>query len=82
MSDSGEYDFVRCCQGLRLVSHEDFCAEMVERLLHGIQIARSVIHDGNHKSPFVLGSMRARRRSREHATRSARAKALKRASIL
>ena len=68
--------------GFRLVGHDDFSAEIVERLLHRIQVARAVIHDSDHRSPLVLGSMRPRRRSREHATRRARAKALKSASIL
>jgi hypothetical protein len=36
----------------------------------------------SHRSPLVLGSMRPSWRSREHATRSARAKALNSASIL
>src|SRR6202035_1348231 len=82
MSDSRQYDFVRRCHNFRPVRYHDFDAEIVKRFLHRSQIARSVIYDGDHRSPLVLGSMRPRRRSREQATRNARAKALKRASIL
>src|ERR1039458_3050608 len=82
MSYSREYDFVSYCQRLGLVRDRDFSAEIVKRLLYGIQIARAVIHNGDHRSPLVLGSMRPILRSREHATRRARAKALKSASIL
>ena len=82
MPHSREHDLVRRCHSLRLVRHHDLGAEIVERLLHRIQVARAVIDDGDHRSPLVLGSMRPRRRSREHATRRARAKALNSASIL
>src|SRR5580692_2278130 len=82
MSHSGEYDLVCRREYFRLVRHHDFSAEIGKCLLHGIQIARAVIHDDDHRSPLVLGSMRPRRRSREHATRRARANALKSASIL
>src|SRR5580700_9614641 len=82
MSYSGEYDLVCCREHFRLVRHHDFSAEIGKCLFHGIQIARAVIHDDDHRSPLVLGSMRPRRRSREHATRRARANALKSASIL
>src|SRR5260370_5180840 len=82
MSHTGQHDLRRCCPCPRLVRHDGYGAEMVQRLLNRMQIARSVIHDGDHRSPLVDGSMRPRRRSREEATRKARAKALNRASIL
>src|SRR6266404_3904262 len=86
VADAGQNDLVRGCDGFRLRGYDDFSAEVVEGLLHRIQVASTIIHDGDrwrdHSSPLVLGSMRPRRRSREQATRSARAKALHNASIL
>src|ERR1039458_792990 len=82
MSHSWQYDLVRRYQRFRVVRNHNFSTELVERLLHGIEVAGAVIHDGDHSSPLVLGSMRPRRRAREHASRRARAKALKSASIL
>src|SRR5215472_5518471 len=57
-------------------------AQMLERLVHGADVAGAVVNDSDHSSPLVLGSMRASCRSREQATRKARAKALNKASIL
>ena len=53
-----------------------------ERLSHRRQVAGAVVDERDHSRPFVLGSIFARRLSFEHATRSARANALKHASIL
>ena len=55
-----------------------------EGFLHRRQISRAVVdeRDGSHRSPFVLGSIRASRLSVAHATRSARANALNAASTL
>jgi len=82
MPDSRKDDFVRGGNGIDFTGHHNRRAQMVERFLHRIQIAGAVIQDRNHKSPLVLGSIRARRWSREQATRNARAKALNSASIL
>ena len=59
-----------------------FPPQMPDGLHHRGEISRAVIDDGNHKSPFVLGSMRPSWRSLEQATRKARANALNSASIL
>ena len=45
------------------------------------QVAGAVVDERDHSSPLVLGSIRARRAIRAHATRSARANALNTASI-
>jgi len=55
---------------------------MVKRLFYRGQVPRFVVNDRDHSNPFVLGSRRAIRRSRQHAARSARAKALNKDSIL
>ena len=59
-----------------------FGADRRERLAHRRQIAGAIIDERNHNSPLVLGSIRARRLSFAHATRSALANALNTASIL
>src|ERR1700746_3044923 len=57
--------------------------QAVKSFLHRDQIARTVIDDGNHTStPLVLGSSLSICGSRQQAARSARANALKSASIL
>ena len=56
-------------------------AECGERLADRRQIAGAVVDERNHNSPFVLGSILARRASLAHATRRARANALKTASM-
>src|SRR6185295_9046965 len=61
--------------------HDDLGADGGERFLHRREIAGAVVDQGNHSRPFVLGSIRARRLSFAHATRSARANALNTASI-
>src|SRR5204863_10030406 len=57
-------------------------ADLIQRVLDRTQIARAVIEDGDHSSPFVDGSWPRRRLSVEHAYFMARAKHLKMASIL
>jgi len=56
--------------------------DCVQRVFHGTKIPRAVIDDRDHSNPFVDGSTRFNRASREHAYRIARAKHLKIASIL
>src|SRR5262249_48206148 len=63
-------------------SHFSSGAKMIQCLLDRADIARAVVDNGNHNSPLVLGNIRASCLSREQATRKARAKALKRDSIL
>ena len=65
---------VKC---LRLICHHNVSSQVVKRLLYRIQVARAIIHDRDHRSPLVLGSILPKRRSREQATRRARANALK-----
>ena len=60
----------------------DFVPEIVKGLFYRGKIAGFIVDDGDHRSPFVLGSRRAIRRSRQQAARSAREKALNKASIL
>ena len=55
-------------------------AERRERLAHRREVARAVVDERNHSSPFVLGSIFASRASLAHATRKARANALNTAS--
>ena len=61
---------------------ETLGAERGERLADRGEISGAVVDERDHNSPFVLGSIRANRLSCEQATRSARANALKTASIL
>ena len=64
-------------------SNRALLPQPVQRFLHRDQISGAVIHDRDHHStPLVLGNSRAIRRSRQQAARSARANALKSASIL
>ena len=51
-----------------------------EALADRREVAGAVVDERDHSSPFVLGSIRAMRGSRAHATRSARANALNTAS--
>ena len=60
----------------------DSYPEMVKRFFYRGKVPGLVVHDGDHSSPLVLGNRRAIRRSRQHAARSARAKALNKDSIL
>ena len=53
----------------------------VKRLAHRREVAGAVVDERDHSSPFVLGSIFARRASCAQATRSARANALKTASM-
>ena len=57
-----------------------FVMPMDETLADGGQVSRAVVDESNHNSPLVEGSIRPSWRSFEHATRSARANALKIAS--
>ena len=70
----------------REVSRRARCAELGAEcrqcLAHGSQIAGAIIDERDHSSSFVLGSIFAICRSFEHATRNARANALKHASTL
>ena len=61
---------------------DDSAAKRRERLADRREIAGAVVDQRDHSSPFVLGSIFASRRSFAQATRSARANALKHASIL
>src|SRR3954468_20393871 len=77
MSNARHNQLVRTRHSFGIAGDNTIVAEAPERLDHRRQIPRAIINDGNHNSPFVLGSMRASARSRTHATRSARANALK-----
>ena len=80
VADAGDDDPGRAWQVRRIARREQLGAAAVEPFAHRRQVARAVIDERDHSSPFVLGSIRARRRSRAHATRSARANALNTAS--
>ena len=82
VADAGHDDAVGAAELAGDRRRPDAGAERGERLAHRRQIAGAVVDERDHSRPFVLGSMRARRLSFEHATRSARANALKHASIL
>ena len=80
MADAWHDDGVRPVEIGSRGGHEEIGAEGGERLLDGRQVAGVIVDQCNHSSPFVLGSIRASRRSVEQATRSARANALNTAS--
>ena len=82
MTDAGHDDAVGTAELAWNGRCPDLSANRGERLAHRRQVAGAVINERDHSSPLVLGSVRARRLSFEHATRSARANALKQASIL
>ena len=89
MTDSGKHDFRGTIYRIRIGGDLKLRAHGVQRFHDRGQISRAIIDDsdlticGNaHKSPFVLGSMSPSCLSREQATRSARANALNKASIL
>ena len=73
MSDAGQNDAVRAADDFRIAGDARFVSDMVQRLLHRSEVARAIVDDGDHSRPFVLGSIFAIRRSRQQATRSARA---------
>ena len=52
--DAGQNDLVRGCDGFRLRGYDDFSAEIVKRLLHRIQVAGAVIHDGDRRSVRII----------------------------
>src|SRR6266851_7667192 len=82
VSDAGDDDAARLGQIAGRFWHEDVRPDRGERFLHRRQVAGLVIDERDHSRPLVLGNMRASRRSFAQATRSARANALKTASIL
>src|SRR5450755_2601795 len=83
MADTGKYNLRSPFNLRRIGSDGALLPQPIQRLLHRNQISRAVIHDRDHYStPLVLGNRRAMRRSRQQAARSAREKALNKASIL
>src|SRR5580765_6002370 len=82
MSHARDDDAARLAKRIRSFRHEHVGANRRQRLLDGRQVSGPVIDQRDHRRPLVLGSMRASRLSFAHATRSARANALKTASIL
>ncbi len=79
-----QHDALGARDGLGAIGNLRLCAEMVQGFEHGGEVAGLVVDDGDtHQSrPFVDGSIAPSCLSREQATRRARAKALKMASIL
>ena len=57
-------------------------AQVLKGFFYGADVARAIVDNRDHKRPLVLGSILASCLSREQATRTARANALNRASIL
>ena len=82
MADARHNDAVGAAELAGNSGCPDLCANRGQGLAHRCQVAGAVIDERDHNRPLVLGSVRARRLSFEHATRSARANALKQASIL
>ena len=85
MAYAGQHDALRGFDEREIaVRHHRLRAQVAQRLEHRSQIARLVIDHryAHHSNPFVEGSISPSCLSREQATRSARAKALKMASIL
>ena len=82
MADAGHDDAAGARELLRRRGRRELGAERRQRLAHRREIARAVIDQRDHSSPFVLGSIFASRASFAHATRSARANALNTASIV
>ena len=78
-----QHNLVRATHILRRLRDVDVLrAKILQRLDDASEIPRLVINHGYHSKPFVLGSISRIRSSREQAPRSARANALKIASIL
>ena len=82
VANSGNNGLLRSSDHGRIVRNLPFRTQVLERFFHRADVARTVIDDRDHRSPLVLGSILASWRSREHATRNARANALNSASIL
>ena len=80
ISDARDDDTLDVVEIRRHAWCQHLSADRRERFAHRRQIAGAVIDQRNHRSPFVLGSVRASCLSREHATRSARPNALNTAS--
>ncbi len=81
VADAGHDDAAGVGEDCGCLGHDEVRAEERQRLLDGRQVAGAVVDQRNHSSPLVLGSILARRSSREQATRSARANALNTASM-
>ena len=60
----------------------DSCPRWSKAFFTEARLPALIVDNGDHSNPFVLGSRRAMRRSRQQAARSAREKALNRDSIL
>src|SRR5580704_10891064 len=73
-----------CIYVFRTIRYRDLGVQIAQCLDDRSQVAGPVVDDGNgyHSNPLVLGNISPSCLSREQATRSARANALKRASIL
>src|ERR1700761_3107770 len=82
MTDPRQDHLLRLAHDRRIRGNHGRAAKGIQSLHHGREIARLVIDDCDHNRPLVLGSISPNCLSREQATRSARAKALNRASIL
>ena len=82
ISHARQNDFVRPRNHPGVRGDRRLMPEMVKRFFYRGQVPGFVVNDRDHSSPFVLGNRRAIRRSRQHAARSARAKALNKDSIL
>ena len=82
VADAGQKDLRRRREPRRDCQHLDTARRSLERVLHGTNVARPVIENGDHSKPLVDGSWSFRRASVEQAYFMARAKHLKIASIL
>ena len=82
VADTRHDDAACACELGRSSGREELGPDRRKSLAHGSEIPRPIVNQRDHRSPFVLGITFASRRSREHAMRSARPKALKSASTL
>src|SRR5207302_9246437 len=83
ISHAEQHDLVSSANQLCLSGHHCGKSQVIEGLLYRGDVPRVVVNDCDaHSSPFVLGSKRFICLSRQQAARSARANALKSASIL
>src|SRR5208282_6899423 len=48
MPHSRQHNSIRLSDDFHVIGHDDLSAKIVERLLHRIQISRTVIHDRDH----------------------------------
>ena len=56
VADAWQDDFRRALEPCRIADQLKGCADRIERILHGAEVARAVVKDRDHSNPFVEGS--------------------------